>query len=124
MTSLLATGLWLTVFGMGLVFLLLALLWGLVRMLLWLDRPDDVRKAEADEDLAAPASVPTIMAPQPAGMSPALLAAITMAVLLHRGLRRKQAAPLMRRHLPSTRHSRWVAAGRTRQNGSWQPTRR
>lgn len=103
-------GLQMTVVGMGLVFLLLALLWGLLTLLLSLDKtPDetsDVQPAaeatrEVDEKLPAD-----------------LVAAITTAVLKHR-------STLRRGRMPSSNEdaagSRWVATGRTRQNTSWQP---
>jgi Na+-transporting methylmalonyl-CoA/oxaloacetate decarboxylase gamma subunit len=48
------TGLTLTVMGMGLVFLLLALLWGLLTLLLRLDREPTPQAAEGG-DAAAPA---------------------------------------------------------------------
>lgn len=120
MIELIETGLLLTVAGMGLVFLLLALLWGLIALLLRLDR-GATSAPPADAPAALPASVPAAVAP---GLAPELLAAITIAVLTHRAVRRRQAAPLMRQHLPSTLHSRWVVAGRARQNQSWQRSRR
>ena len=113
MIELLQIGLQLTVFGMGLVFLLLALLWGGMALMLRLDRP--------------PAPRPTALAAPPekaASLDPDKLAAITIAVLMHRQVRRKQAAPLMRSHLPGALPSRWVMAGRTRQNQNWQPNRK
>jgi hypothetical protein len=56
------------------------------------------------------------------GMDPALLAAIVTAALAHRAHLRREAAPAMRSHWPGSQlyASRWVAAGRTRQNQSWQ----
>jgi glutaconyl-CoA/methylmalonyl-CoA decarboxylase subunit delta len=51
--------------------------------------------------------------------SPELLAAIAVAVRTHRRTLRKQAAPIMRSHPPGTLNSRWVGAGRTRQNRTW-----
>ena len=115
MPELLQIGLQLTVFGMGLVFLLLALLWGGMALMLRLDRP--------------PAPPPTASAAPPenqaaSSLDPDKLAAITIAVLMHRQVRRKQAAPLMRSHLPGALPSRWVMAGRTRQNQNWQPNRK
>lgn len=104
--QLLGTGAWLTVWGMGLVFLLLALLWGLVALLLRCDRP---------ERPAAPAR----SAAAPEALTPEALAAVMVAVKLHVRALRKEAAPEARRHRPGSLPSRWVAAGRTRQNRSW-----
>ena len=108
-------GIQITIIGMGLVFLLLALLWGLMTLLLRLDRsrateaipsqPRDALKKGADQ------------------LSPETLAAVMVAVRMHRRIRRKQAAPAMRSHQPGTLPSRWVGAGRTGQNQNWQPRR-
>ncbi len=104
--QLLGTGAWLTLWGMGLVFLLLALLWGLVALLLRFDRP--ARPGAATRPAAAPEA-----------LAPEVLAAVMVAVKLHIRALRKEAAPEARRHRPGTLPSRWVAAGRTRQNRSW-----
>lgn len=103
-------GLQMTVVGMGLVFLLLALLWGLLTLVLALD------KTPAETNAVQPAAETTR---KPGDDLPTdLVAAIAAAVLkyrstLHRG-----------RNPPSSEDasgSRWVATGRTRQNTSWQP---
>ncbi len=103
-------GLQITALGMGLVFGLLALLWGLLTLVQRWDRPA----------LAAPVleAVPVV----DEGMDPAQLAAIVTAVLAYRAHLRREAAPAMRSHWPGSQlyASRWVAAGRTRQNQSWQ----
>jgi Na+-transporting methylmalonyl-CoA/oxaloacetate decarboxylase gamma subunit len=99
-------GLQLTLYGMGLVFLLLALLAGGIALLLRFDRAEPARAnapTEIDSDL---------------------LAAITVAVATHIAVRRKEAAPAMRAHQPGTQPSRWLGVGRARQNFSWQPGRR
>jgi hypothetical protein len=110
---------------MSLVFLLLTGLWGLIRLLVWFDRSARVAAAEEPatvvSDSAPAATQPVALSDAP---SPDLLAAIMIAVVTHRAVRRKQAAPLMRSRLPSTHASRWVMAGRARQNGNWGPTRR
>jgi len=51
-----------------------------------------------------------------------LVAAITVAVLTHHAVRRREAAPAMRSYWPGSLlyASRWVASGRARQNRSWQ----
>ncbi|RPJ70807.1 MAG: sodium pump decarboxylase subunit gamma [Acidobacteria bacterium] len=112
----------LTVYGMGLVFLLLAVLWGLIAMLLRFDTPEAV--VEATEPLAgAGAPVPdgrtAMLAGDAAGLEPELLAAVVIACRAHRMARRKQAAPEMRTHVPGSLPSRWIGTGRTRQNRSW-----
>jgi hypothetical protein len=55
-------------------------------------------------------------------LDPALVAAITVAVLDHAEARRLQAAPAMRSYWPGSLlfASRWVSAGRTRQAQSWR----
>jgi Na+-transporting methylmalonyl-CoA/oxaloacetate decarboxylase gamma subunit len=114
--SSLATGLYLTVWGMGLVFLLLVILWGLLTILLRMDRPD------------APASAPRRPAPAPAEppIPAELMAAIGLAVLTHQAVLRKQAAPMMRSYWPGSIlfASRWVAAGRHQQAQNWHPHKR
>ena len=107
-------GLQITALGMGLVFGLLALLWGLLTLVLKFDAPTPKAEPEAASTAAAPA------------LDPAVVAAITVAVLAHSTHRRAHAAPQMRIHWPGSllHASRWVAAGRTRQNHSWQRGRR
>jgi sodium pump decarboxylase gamma subunit len=107
----LATGLRLTVYGMGIVFLLLGVLALIIGGLVRLDRP---RAAETKGARARPAAAT-------ATLDPEIVAAITAAVAMHVRVRRKQAAPAMRSHQPGTLPSRWVASGRTRQNRSWAP---
>lgn len=107
-------GLQITALGMGLVFGLLALLWGLLTLVLKLDAPPATAPAPDADARTAPA------------LDPAIVAAITVAVLAHTSHRRAQAAPQVRIHWPGSllHASRWVAAGRTRQNHSWQRARR
>jgi Na+-transporting methylmalonyl-CoA/oxaloacetate decarboxylase gamma subunit len=103
-------GLQITALGMGLVFGLLTLLWGLLTLVQRWDRPA----------LAAPVVEAAPVLEE--GMDPALVAAIVTAALAHRANRRREAAPVMRSHWPGSQlhASRWVAVGRTRQNQSWQ----
>lgn len=118
----------LTLYGMGLVFMLLAVLWGLISLLVRLDNPPP---AVAEETSVAPANATTeavaagvaapAVAPAPVAMDPTLLAAIFIACRAHRMARRKQAAPELRTHEPGSLPSRWVGSGRTRQNRSWAP---
>lgn len=102
-------GLQMTVVGMGLVFALLAALWGLLALVLRFDTPPAAR--------AGPEAEQT-----PVGIDPDLVAAITVAVLTHAAVRRHQAAPAMRSYWPGSLlyASRWVATGRARQNRSWR----
>jgi glutaconyl-CoA/methylmalonyl-CoA decarboxylase subunit delta len=104
-------GIQLTIFGMGLVFLLLAVMALLITLLLRLDR--------SVPDMAGP-PVPDY----PAGLDAETIAAISIAVTIHQAVRRKEAAPAMRQHRPGTLPSRWVSVGRTLQNTRWQPGRR
>jgi Na+-transporting methylmalonyl-CoA/oxaloacetate decarboxylase gamma subunit len=100
----------LTVYGMGLVFLLLALLWGTIA---WLVRLDQATTPPAARDAA--------VAQRRSKLDPDVLAAVVIACRAHRMTRRKQAAPEMRMHEPGSLPSRWVGTGRTRQNRSWAP---
>jgi glutaconyl-CoA/methylmalonyl-CoA decarboxylase subunit delta len=124
-------GLQLTILGMGLVFALLALLWGLLTVMLRLDAAPADRGRIASSSTAATRSAQTeggatsagIAAPVPSnGMEADLVAAIMVAVLTHRAVRRREAAPVMRSYWPGSLlyASRWVATGRSRQNHSWQ----
>lgn len=120
-------GLELTLYGMGLVFLLLAVLWALIALLVRLDNPPAAAEEEtpgiqsATETAAAPAAQASLTTPAMPSMDPALLAAIFIACRAHRMARRKQAAPELRTHEPGSLPSRWVGSGRTRQNRSWAP---
>lgn len=112
-------GLQMTVVGMGLVFALLAALWGLLNLVLRFDAPPLVPAASAREIEKAAAEAPTH------GMDPDLVAAIAVAVLTHKAVRRHQAAPALRSYWPGSLlyASRWVATGRARQNRSWRGLR-
>lgn len=114
------TGLNITILGMGLVFLLLALLWGLLTLMLRLDRQPPSRVAE---DGAARGRV---RGAKRVRVAPDVLAAITVAVFTHRAVLRKRAAPSMRSHWPGSIlfASRWVGAGRHQQTQSWHPRKR
>ena len=120
-------GLQISALGMGLVFALLALLWGLLTLVLKFDRPAAAATSPASGELPSASEGPVAatagaqVAAQ-ASVDPALVAAITIAVMTHSRQRRAEAAPQMRLHWPGSllHASRWVAAGRTRQNHSWQ----
>jgi len=110
MLELLIAGLRITAIGMGLVFLLLAMMWALLVLLLKFDREQPAHGGGTPEGEE--------------GTAPELAAAITVAVITHQAVRRKQAAPAMRTHWPGTLPSRWVGVGRSRQARSWTPDRR
>ncbi len=113
-------GLNLTLYGMGLVFFLLAVLSVLTQLLVRLDK--EPAAAADDEERDAPEAVATATVRGNTGaLDPELLAAVVIACRAHRMTRRKQAAPEMRTHEPGSLPSRWVGAGRTRQNRSWAP---
>jgi Na+-transporting methylmalonyl-CoA/oxaloacetate decarboxylase gamma subunit len=124
-------GLQTTVLGMGLVFALLGLLWGLLHLVLRLEKStvepiSGLASTVAAEHIAAVADdaigaqVP--VAPTVHGMDAELVAAIAVATLTHRAVRRSEAAPVMRTYWPGSLlyASRWVANGRARQNRTWQ----
>ena len=118
----------LTLYGMGLVFLLLAVLWGLIALLIRLDRPatEETPEAAPADIEASPASAAAAVTTPSAvttavDLDPEVLAAVVIACRAHRMARRKQAAPEMRTHQPGSLPSRWVGTGRTRQNRSWAP---
>jgi glutaconyl-CoA/methylmalonyl-CoA decarboxylase subunit delta len=120
-------GLQMTAVGMGLVFALLALLWGLLALVLRLDvvpaaeAPAKGGAATGDGD--GDVAVDSAAGPAAAnGMDADLVAAITVAVLTHRAVRRREGAPFMRINWPGSLlyASRWVATGRARQTHSWQ----
>ncbi len=108
-------GLSITAVDMGLVFGLLALLWGALALLGRLDRWLPQEEAEAE-----PAPAPEGAAVRVAGaqdLDEDVLAAIALAVGQHAALLRMEAAPEQRTTRPGSQiyASRWLAAGRTRQ---------
>jgi glutaconyl-CoA/methylmalonyl-CoA decarboxylase subunit delta len=118
----LAWGLQITVLGMGLVFGLLALLWGLLTLVQRLDRPDAAPPPQAMATADVAGGPPERVVATVQGLDAELVAAILVATLAHRALRRREAAPAMRSYWPGSLlyASRWVGAGRARQNHSWQ----
>jgi glutaconyl-CoA/methylmalonyl-CoA decarboxylase subunit delta len=107
----LVAGLKLTGMGLGLVFAVLALLAALVALIVRLDQAsgeDADGRAEGAPDAMSAAEAE-------------LLAAAVIAVRAHRIQCRREAAPALRAHLPGGLPSRWVGAGRTRQNRSFTP---
>lgn len=119
-------GLQITVVGMGLVFGLLALLWGLLTLVLRFDRVPGPAPTTATP-VAGPGAVEAAVV-APDALEPALVAAISAALRCHRGAGRRGragATPEERVHWPGSllHASRWVAAGRSRQNRHWQRRR-
>jgi len=115
----LMTGLNITALGMGLVFVLLALLWVLLTAMLRLDR-QPTREPEESVHPDRPE------ARRPVKLAPDLLSAIAVAVFTHQAVLRKQAAPAMRSYWPGSIlfASRWVTSGRHQQTQSWSPRAR
>jgi len=125
-------GLQMTVLGMGLVFALLALLWGLLMLVLVLDKEPKApvsaleTNAEAERIAAVADAAVGAQTPEPPtvnGLPADLVAAILVATMKHKLTLRRQAAPFMRSYWPGSQlfASRWVATGRARQNNTWQP---
>jgi Na+-transporting methylmalonyl-CoA/oxaloacetate decarboxylase gamma subunit len=109
-------GLQISALGMGLVFALLALLWGLLTLVLQFDRPPEAAGLAGATLAAEPVTE------HEADLDPALVAAITVAVTVHAAARRGEAPPERRVHVPGSllHASRWLAAGRARQNRNWR----
>ncbi len=124
-------GLQITVLGMGAVFGLLALLWGVLTLVMRFDRPVAAPGAAPSDTTAttapgeagddAPAGTPQLSVHRVDGMDADLIAAIVVATLAHSARRRQEAAPAMRSYLPGSLlyASRWLASGRMRQNTRW-----
>ena len=121
--------------GLALYVLLAGLLWGLIARLLKLSEQQMRARIASEARQAQPAATGQAEAgqaeagqaeagAQAADLPPDMLAAVMVAVRMHRRIRRKQAAPAMRTHQPGTLPSRWIGAGRASQNLSWHPRRR
>ena len=117
-------GLTMAAVGMGLVFALLALLWALLTLVLRFDRAPGGAAAEASLDETVSGDAAAVVAPAraPGTLDDDLVAAILVATLAHKAVRRREAAPAMRIFWPGSLlfASRWVMSGRSRQNQSWQ----
>ena len=115
-------GLYLAAVGMGTVFGVLLVLMRVLKLIGRLDRPASKRRriAPAPDVGAELAAAPDRTDVD--GLSPELIAAITVAVVTHARVRRSQAAPAMRRVAPGSQlfASRWVAVGRGYQNQPWK----
>ncbi len=109
-------GLSLMLYGMGLVFLILALLWVVITLFQRIDR--------ALRPAAAPETAPESPTPPESRPQPAELAA--MAAAIHR-FRQEQAqppAPPLTAPPPRGSSERWLLAGRARQLRPYMPSRR
>jgi sodium pump decarboxylase gamma subunit len=116
-------GIRITVLGMGIVFGVLLLLWGLLALAMHFEAPAAAGGAGSPAvPTAAPGGLPAVRIEGAETLDPALIAAITVAILDHAEARRLQAAPAMRSYWPGSLlfASRWVSAGRTRQGQSWR----
>ena len=115
-------GLQMTVLGMGLVFCVLVLLWGVLRFVLYLEDRSVAAPGAASPPPAQSGAAPEVSAAARDGMDPDLVAAITAAVVAHKAVRRQEAAPSMRTFWPGSliHASRWVGSGRVRQTRSFQ----
>ena len=108
-------GFMLMIFGMGLVFLILAMLWLIIALFQWLDRHV---LATVQEDETAQVTA------HPATLSPDLLAAIIIAIDRYRQPRKPtiHGQRIPKRLEPG--QARWAAVGRSYQLGSQPVLRR
>ena len=113
-------GFYLAAVGMGTVFGVLLVLMLVLKVIGRLDRSTSVRTRIAPEPDVG--TEPTADQTAADGLTPELVAAITVAVVTHARVRRSQAAPAMRRVAPGSQlfASRWVAVGRGYQNQPWK----
>jgi sodium pump decarboxylase gamma subunit len=111
-------GLTMTVLGMGSVFGVLMVVWGVLILISRIDRPETSASTAQTLDETQLAAATNQLAPEE-------IAAIAVAVRLYTASLRREAAPTIRSYWPGSLlfASRWVAAGRTRQNQSWQRRR-
>lgn len=117
-------GLQMSVLGMGLVFALLALLWGLLNLALFFDRPAVTATSGGDAQIdAVPEATAAELAPQASQPTGARAAAILIAVVRHRQYVQQTRPPMPEHHSggASGVSSNWLLAGRIRQNKNWQP---
>ena len=117
-------GLQMTVLGMGLVFALLALLWALLNLTLFFDRPAGGCVADDAGGSGRSADVPpsqSVIAGS--SLTKDRVAAILIAVMRHRQfLQRSRSRVGARPSQDETvASSNWQFAGRIRQNKDWQP---
>jgi hypothetical protein len=114
---------------LGLAFLLAGGVSGLVTFFLERNRRQSQRRMRQylEDEIVEQDSI-TLSDVNPSGrakeLKPEMLAAVMVAVRMHRRIRRKQAAPAMRTHQPGTLPSRWIGSGRVAQTQNWHPRRR
>jgi Na+-transporting methylmalonyl-CoA/oxaloacetate decarboxylase gamma subunit len=113
-------GLQISALGITLVFAVLLVLWGLLELIGRLDHRSPAQTGAVRAPVT-PALPDDGAAAQSAARSAedAELVAVMAAVTLHAARQRRQAAPAARSYWPGSLlfASRWVAAGRMRQNG-------
>ena len=117
MNEALQTGLYLTVAGMGLVFFVLAMLWGLITLLLKFDK-------EPKPEISTEGGV-TALAEADGALNLELVAAISAAVQAYkteRSLRGASNAPAYSSERENVDY--WSMAGRAHQQSDWHPRRR
>lgn len=114
-------GLWMAAMGMGTVFLLLVLLMLALRLIGWIDRRGDRKRAVVATVGAEAAGAPAV-AEASGALTQEEIAAITIAVITHARVRRLQAAPAMREYEPGSHlfANRWVGIGRGYQKQPWR----
>ena len=115
-------GLMMMVVGMGVVFLLLFVLMGILMLIGRLDRQPSAPAVEpapapapaASEEAGAKAQAQPTVRMVTDGLSEYDVAAIAIAVMTHAENRRRQAGPETRAHAPGSQlfASRWLAVGR------------
>ena len=95
-------GIRITVVGMGIVFGMLLLLWGLLTLAMHFEPSQAPGGGNPRPGAAGPSPVPAVRITGAEALDPALVAAITVAVLDHAEARRLQAAPAMRSYWPGS----------------------
>ena len=116
-------GLQMLVLGMGTVFLMLAVLMVTLTLLNFTDRQPPAAIEQSPEAEASVAGISQaesvdenawLSIRDASGLTPAQIAAVSVAVAVHADVRRKQGAPVNRVHAPGSRlwASRWVSMGR------------
>lgn len=115
MNEALQTGLYLTVAGMGLVFLMLAMLWGLIVLFLKLDK---------EPEPETPVGVNEASASAAGGPHPEVVAAIAVAVQAYRADKSFGGVTNAVDSPAREEVDYWSLAGRVQQQRVWNPRRR
>ena len=116
MNEALQTGLYLTVAGMGLVFFVLAMLWGLITLMLKFDE-------ESKPEISAETSV-TVLPEADGVLNLEVVAAISAAVQAYKTDRRLRGATNAPAYSERENVDYWSMAGRAHQQSDWHPRRR